>query len=54
MVASVAVVLEGEQGLEPMVVLVEVVVMVPISEDVLTFSVVGVVGGVQVGVQEQV
>jgi len=53
MVMSAAVVLEGKQGLEPMVVLVEVVVMVPVSEDILTFSVV-VVGGVQVGVLEQV
>jgi len=53
MVVSAAVALEGEQGFKPVVVLVEVVVMVPVSEDVLTFSVVAVVVGVQVGVLEQ-
>ena len=46
MVVSAAVALEGEQEFEPVVVLGEVVVMVPVSEDVLTFSVVAVVAGV--------
>jgi len=45
MVVSAAVVQEGEQGLEPVVLMVKVVVTVPVSEDILTFSVVVVVGG---------